>query len=58
MSLLQRFLQDEKGATAIEYGMIAALIALAIVVGVGAVGQQVTQLWNGNDSEIRKAFSK
>ncbi len=58
MSLLQRFLLEEKGATAIEYGMIAALIALAVVAGVSAVGEQVTQLWNGNDSEIRKALNQ
>lgn len=58
MNLFQRFLQDEKAATAIEYGLIAGLITLAIVVGVGAVGQQVTELWNGNDSEIRKALNK
>jgi pilus assembly protein Flp/PilA len=30
--------RDEKGATAIEYGLIAALIALALVVGAGTLG--------------------
>jgi pilus assembly protein Flp/PilA len=36
--LVARFVKDESGATAIEYGLIAALIALAIMVGAGAVG--------------------
>ena len=33
-----RFLKDESGATAIEYGLIAALIAVAIIVAVRLVG--------------------
>ena len=33
--LFARFVKDESGATAIEYGLIAALIALAIMVGAG-----------------------
>ena len=37
-NLISRFCKDESGATAIEYGLIAALIALAIMVGAGALG--------------------
>ncbi len=36
--LIARFVKDESGATAIEYGLIAALIALAIMVGAGQIG--------------------
>ena len=36
--LVARFVKDESGATAIEYGLIAALIALAIMVGAGQLG--------------------
>lgn len=36
--LLSRFVRDESGATAIEYGLIAALIAVAIIVILGQVG--------------------
>lgn len=36
--LFARFLKNESGATAIEYGLIATLIALAIIVGATAVG--------------------
>ena len=35
MTKFVRFVKDESGATAIEYGLIAALIALAIMVGAG-----------------------
>jgi len=35
---LKRLGSDESGATAIEYGLIAALIAVAIIAGAGAVG--------------------
>lgn len=34
----RRFLRDEEGVTAIEYGLIAALIAVVIIVAAGAVG--------------------
>jgi pilus assembly protein Flp/PilA len=39
--LFKNFCNDESGATAIEYGLIAALIALAIIVGAGALGNSI-----------------
>lgn len=36
--LFSRFLKDESGATAIEYGLIAALISVAIITGASALG--------------------
>lgn len=44
--LFARFVNDESGATAIEYGLIAALIALAIMVGAGAVGNSIGSKFN------------
>lgn len=45
--LLSRFFKDESGATAIEYGLIATLIALAIITGAGAIGTNLgTQFTN------------
>jgi pilus assembly protein Flp/PilA len=38
--MFARFLKDESGATAIEYGLIAALIAVAIIGGVTALGSE------------------
>lgn len=37
-NIFTKFLKDESGATAIEYGLIAALIAVAIITGAGLVG--------------------
>ncbi|MBX9711838.1 MAG: Flp family type IVb pilin [Xanthobacteraceae bacterium] len=41
MKTLRRFLNDESGATAIEYALIAAGIALAIIAGVNALGTKI-----------------
>ena len=38
MKKLMRFFKDDEGVTAIEYGLIAALIAVVIIVGTTAVG--------------------
>jgi pilus assembly protein Flp/PilA len=40
-SAVQAFIADENGVTAIEYGLIAALVGVAIVVGVKALGTQL-----------------
>ena len=45
--LVARFVKDESGATAIEYGLIAALIALAIMVGAGALGNAINAEFTG-----------
>ena len=45
-NIFARFIKDESGATAIEYGLIAALIALAIMVGAGAVGTSLGKKFN------------
>ena len=41
-NLFARFMNDESGATAIEYGLIAALIGVAIITVVGQVGVNLT----------------
>lgn len=46
MNLISRFVRDESGATAIEYGLIAALIAVVIITGVTAVGTQLNTKFN------------
>lgn len=40
-NLIQRFWNDEEGATAIEYGLIAGLIAVALVTVLGTLGGQL-----------------
>ena len=43
---IQKFIQDEQGATAIEYGLLVALISLVIVVGAAAVGTNLNTLFS------------
>jgi len=43
---LIRFLKDEDGVTAIEYGLIAALIAVAIIVAVNTVGGKISDTFD------------
>jgi len=44
--VLQKFFKDESGATAIEYGLIAALIAVVIITAVTAVGTALSTTFN------------
>ncbi len=46
-TLFQRFANDESGATAIEYGLIATLIAVALITGATALGTQLNAVFNG-----------
>jgi len=45
--LILRFLKDNSGATAIEYGLIAALIAVVIITAVTSVGTNLTATFTG-----------
>jgi pilus assembly protein Flp/PilA len=45
-NLMARFLREESGATAIEYGLIAALIAVVIIGAVTAVGTNLSTQFN------------
>ena len=42
---IQKFVRDEEGVTAIEYGLIAALIAVGIIVGATALGVSLNKLF-------------
>jgi pilus assembly protein Flp/PilA len=41
MNMISRFLKDQSGATAIEYGLIAGLIAVVIITSVTAIGTKL-----------------
>ena len=45
-NLVSRFVKDESGATAIEYGLIAAGIAIAIITAVNGVGSKLASNFN------------
>ncbi|CAN7501402.1 Flp family type IVb pilin [Phyllobacterium sp. LjRoot231] len=44
--LFTRFLKDESGATAIEYGLIAALISVGIIAGASSLGTSINGVFN------------
>ena len=45
MTIAKKFLKDENGATAIEYGLIAALVAVAIVTALTQLGGSLNGLF-------------
>ena len=53
MLQVRNFLSDESGVTAIEYALIASLIAVAIIVAVQAVGTQVSTVFNEIASTLK-----
>ena len=46
MKSIRKFLKSEKGATAIEYGLIAALISIVIIAALQLVGPQLSATFN------------
>ena len=52
MKLMRKILRDSEGATAIEYGLIAALIAVAIMSTVGGLGTQLNKTFSKTSSAM------
>jgi pilus assembly protein Flp/PilA len=55
MSKFRKLLNDKKGATAIEYGLIAALIAVACIGALSVVGEQLNTTFNSVGTELTNA---
>ena len=53
MSLLRKFVRAESGATAIEYGLIAAAVALVIIGAVTVLGNRLTGTFNEVTSNLQ-----
>jgi pilus assembly protein Flp/PilA len=51
-ALVQRFAKDESGATAIEYGLIAAGISVAIIAAVNQLGGQLNNTFSSVSSQL------
>jgi pilus assembly protein Flp/PilA len=51
-NLFARFAKDESGATAIEYGLIAALVAVVIIAALTALGTSLTETFNAVSTEL------
>jgi len=46
MKIIAQFIRDENGATAIEYGLLVGLLAVAIIVSVGSVGTSIVGIFD------------
>jgi len=58
--MIQQFLQDETGATAIEYGLIAALVAVGLIVALSVLGNNLSNQFNyiGSTIAVQEATIK
>jgi pilus assembly protein Flp/PilA len=52
MKFINKLLRDEQGATAIEYGLIAALIAVAAITAMQALGNELTTTFNTVETKM------
>ncbi|MEM1051242.1 MAG: Flp family type IVb pilin [Pseudomonadota bacterium] len=53
MTFINKLARDEAGATAIEYGLIAALIAVAAITAMGALGDTLTNTFTEVQTEMQ-----
>ncbi len=52
MNHIMRFVREEEGATALEYGLLAALIAAAIIGAVTTLGQTITTTFTDLNTQM------
>ena len=53
MKILRKLMRNEKGATAIEYGLIATLIAIAAITAMSSVGTKLTATFNNVATNLK-----
>lgn len=53
MSFIRKFAKNNKGATAIEYGLIAALIAVAAITAMGSVGNKLSSTFTNVGNNLK-----
>lgn len=58
MTIFRKLLENKKGATAIEYGLIAALIAVAAITAMQSLGTNLSSTFTTLDSEVKAANTK
>ena len=54
--LARRFARDQRGTTAIEYGLIAMLVAVGMLVGLQALGSGNASSWGATSDKISSAM--
>jgi pilus assembly protein Flp/PilA len=58
MSIITKILRDESGATAIEYGLIAALVSVAAIAALTAMGTSLETMFNRVSNELEGAVTQ
>lgn len=56
--MMMRFLEDEGGATAIEYSIVATIISLAIIGGMNLLADQVEMFFQSMDTSVADAIQQ
>lgn len=54
-SMFYRFLADRSGATAIEYGLIATMLAVALIGGASVLGQTINNVMDGAATHLKNS---
>lgn len=54
---LRRFVKDESGPTAIEYGLIAALVGVGIIAALSALGGSLSSIFGRVSTELNNALN-
>jgi pilus assembly protein Flp/PilA len=54
LRLFARLTQEERGATAVEYALIASLIVISMIVAFNNVAGTTTNMWNNVSNEVRE----
>ncbi|WP_231727560.1 MULTISPECIES: Flp family type IVb pilin [unclassified Sphingomonas] len=49
---VRRLIADQKGATAIEYGLIVSLVVIAMVASLSSVGSVTSEIWNNVSTKV------
>jgi len=57
MSIFTRFLNDQSGATAIEYGLIAALVSVAAIAAMTTLGTKLTSTFEAVSNQLNDGAS-
>lgn len=58
MHFVRAFWADRSAATAIEYGLILAVLSLVIIAGIGEAGDAIAEMFSDQDRELQKAFNQ
>jgi pilus assembly protein Flp/PilA len=56
MGIVGRFVRDTRGATAIEYGLIAAMVAIGMIAGLQALGGGNSSSWGATSNKLTDAM--